>query len=79
MALSSNVCVSLGWLPVEKLIEWGYSKKEFCELVNKSSFQNYISESWNIIRAYCQSKGIQLEGLQLEGLQERKNKLLIEK
>ena len=66
MALSSNVCVSLGWLPVEKLIEWGYNKKEFCELVNESSFQNYISESWNIIRAYCQSKGIQLEGLQEE-------------
>lgn len=66
MALSSTVCVSLGWLPVEKLIEWGDSKKEFCELVNESSFQNYISESWNIIRAYCQSKGIQLEGLQEE-------------
>lgn len=66
MALSSNVCVSLGWLPVEKLIEWGYSKKEFCELVNELGFQNYISESCNIIRAYCQSKGIQVEGLQEE-------------
>ena len=66
MVLSPRVCVSLGWLPVEKLIEWGDSKKEFCELVNESSFQKYISVLCDSVRKYYQDKGIKIGELQEE-------------
>lgn len=61
-----DYCVSLGILPVEKLIQWGHSKKEFCDLVNRLSFQNYISELCKSVRRYYQDKGIKIGEFQEE-------------
>lgn len=66
MVLSPRVCVSLGILPVEELIQWGHSKKEFCDLVNGSSFQKYISVLCDSVRKYYQDKGIKIGELQEE-------------